>query len=246
MKAEDVKQRFNDFALPRRVSDLEWFFKTEPGGYGEGDRFIGTTVPNSRKVAAEFAALPVSEIEKLSKSEFHEHRFCALIILTTRFEKSKDEKVSKELFELFMKLLDAGAVNNWDLVDATAPRLGNWLVGRPDAMETLLALAEHEDLWHRRTAVLFTFAFTREFELEPIFVLAEKLMTDQHDLMHKAIGWMLREAGKRDILQLNEFLEDHAATMPRTMLRYSIEKMTKAERADWLSRRSRLQQERDR
>ena len=223
------------FASPAKAIDLQWFFKTGPGEYGEGDQFIGVTVPQSRKVAAQFATLPVEEIKLLCSSPIHEHRHCALIILVNQFQKARDEKVRKKLFDTWMQLLRAGFINNWDLVDVSGHLIGAWLVGRPDSLAFLEKLARSKKLWERRSAIIFTFAFMRAGSLDESLEISELLIDDEHDLIHKAVGWVMREVGKRDIEVLRAFLHAHAATMPRTMLRYAIEKMGETERKRWLA-----------
>lgn len=238
MKAADVQRALAAFASPARAHDLQWFFKTGEGEYGEGDVFIGLRVPETRKVAAQFSALPIEELVKLASSEIHEHRLCALVILNTKFQKTSDDKLRKQYFDTYMKLLRAGHINNWDLVDVSAPYIGGWLVGRPDSISLLKKLAKSKKLWERRASIIFTFAFIRVGQIEETLEIAEELIDDQHDLIHKAVGWMLREAGKRNIEMLRAFLTVHASTMPRTMLRYSIEKLSESERKRWLAMKS--------
>jgi 3-methyladenine DNA glycosylase AlkD len=235
VKAVSVKNALAAFALPTRAHDQLWFFRTGPGEYGDGDQFIGATVPNTRKVAAEFAALPIDEIFALGQSPIHEHRLCALVILVNQFDKSKDQQQRKKFFDTWMKLLRAGFINNWDLVDASAHRMGAWLLGRSDALEFMTKLAKSKKLWERRSAIIFTFAFIRAGSLDESLEIAEVLVDDEHDLIHKAVGWVIREVGKRDIEMLRAFLHVHAATMPRTMLRYAIEKMSESERKRWMA-----------
>ena len=235
MKAVNVQSALAVFASPAHATNQLWFYKTGPGEYGEGDRFIGLTVPQTRSVAAEFKDLPIAETYLLGTSPIHEHRLSALVILVNQFDKSKDEKVRKAIFDTFMKLLREGHINNWDLVDASAHRIGAWLIGRPDAMKSLEKLARSKNLWQRRTAIIFTFAFMRAGSLDESLEIAELLVDDEHDLIHKAVGWVIREVGKRDIEVLRAFLHAHAATMPRTMLRYAIEKMGETERKRWMA-----------
>lgn len=223
------------FASPAKAVDQQWYFKSGPGEYGEGDQFIGVTVPQSRKVAAQFATLPIEEIKLLCSSPIHEHRHCALIILVNQFQKSRDEKVRKKLFDTWMQLLRAGHINNWDLVDVSGHLIGAWLVGRPDSLAFLEKLARSKKLWERRSAIIFTFAFMRAGSLDESLEISELLIEDEHDLIHKAVGWVMREVGKRDIEVLRAFLHAHAATMPRTVLRYAIEKMGETERKRWLA-----------
>lgn len=237
LTAAGVKQALAAFSRPKRAADLAWFFKTQPGGYGEGDQFIGATVPESRSVAAEFRDLPAPEIYELAQSPIHEHRHCALVILVNQFKRAKTPAARDELFALFMRLLDDGRVNNWDLIDTAAPYLGEWLIDQAHAV-FLRDLALHQDLWHRRASIIFTFAFIRAGKLKPTWQIAKLLLNDKHDLMHKAVGWMLREAGKKNLEELRDFLAEHSHEMPRTMLRYSIEKLDPEERQHWMRQRA--------
>ena len=238
MNLPDLRQKLRQDATPSQAAIARRFFKTGPGEYGEGDQFIGATVPNTRKVAAEFAALPIDEIFALGQSPIHEHRLCALVILVNQFDKSKDQQQRKKLFDTWMKLLRGGFINNWDLVDASAHRMGAWLLDRSDALEFMTKLAKSKKLWERRSAIIFTFAFIRAGSLDESLEIAELLVDDEHDLIHKAVGWVIREVGKRDIEMLRAFLHVHAATMPRTMLRYAIEKMSESERKRWMAAKS--------
>lgn len=235
MKAADVEKALAAFASPSRVLDVQRFFKTAPGEYGEGDIFIGVRVPDTRKVAAQFLELPLDELQELASSEIHEHRHCALIILTKKFQRSRDEKYRKIFFDTWMTLLRAGYINNWDLVDVSAPFMGAWLVGRSDSLEFLTKLARSKKLWERRASIIFTFAFIRAGHYDETLEISEILVDDKHDLIQKAVGWMLREAGKRNVEVLRAFLKVHASTMPRTMLRYSIEKLSETERKRWMA-----------
>lgn len=239
--AASVRKDLAAFARLNRVSDYLRFFKAGPGEYGEGDEFIGVRVPDSREVAKNHKGLSLTEIQKLLDSKIHEERFVGLVILTNRFKvanhpKTKDLAAQKEIFDFYLKNLYAQRVNNWDLIDSTAPYLGYYLLGKPGTAKFLNKLAKSDSLWERRAAVMFTFAFIREFELEDTLRLCKILLNDEHDLMHKACGWMLRELGKQDLGALREFLEENVTKMPRTMLRYSIEKMTERERQMWLKR----------
>ena len=218
-----------------RSADLAHFFKAFPGGYGEGDVFIGVIVPDTRLVAKKYIDLPFSELEKVIASPIHEERLCALIILTLRYKRDKDAASRKKIFTFFMKILRAGHVNNWDLVDVSAPIIGDYLIDQPDHMEILEKLSRSKNLWQRRTAMIFTFAFLRKGITRPTVLIAEKLLNDDHDLIHKAVGWMLREMGKRDPYLLRSFLKENATEMPRTALRYSIERLPESERKRWLA-----------
>lgn len=221
-------------ANPKRAFELQRFFKTAKGQYGEGDVFLGLTVPEVRQIAGKHKNLSLIEIGKLTSSKFHEFRLCGLVILTLQFKASKERSEQKKLFDFYLKQAKAGYVNNWDLVDVTAPIIGSYLVGEKDPYPLLERLARSKSLWERRLAIIFTFAFIRAGELDPTIEISEKLLNDEHDLIHKAVGWMLREAGKKDGLLLRSFLTANASQMPRTMLRYSIEKFSEPERKKWL------------
>ena len=221
-------------ANPSRAFGLQKFFQTAKGQYGEGDVFLGLTVPEVRKVAAKYKHLSLSEIERLTSSRFHEFRLCGLVILTLQFKSSKDPLDHQKIFNFYMTQAKAGYVNNWDLVDVTAPILGAYLVGQKDPYPFLQKLSRSKSLWDRRLAIIFTFAFIRAGELDPTIETSQRLLKDDHDFIHKAVGLMLREVGKRDIQILREFLNENSQEMPRTMLRYAIEKMSETERRKWL------------
>ena len=234
MSAKQVIAVLKPLSSVGKAAELQRFFKTGPGEYAEGDIFIGVVVPQTRKVAARFKELPLTEIVKLTDSDIHEIRLCGLIILTNQFKRSQDLNAKKKLFNFYLKELKSGNVNNWDLVDVTAPTLGEYLLQIEDPMVVLNKLAKSKSLWERRVSVVFTFAFLRASDLEPTYEMAERHLGDKHDLMHKAVGWLLREMGKRDPGLLRAFLQEHCAEMPRTALRYSIEKFSESERRKWL------------
>ena len=221
-------------ANPSRAFGLQKFFQTAKGQYGEGDIFLGLTVPEVRKVAAKNKNLTFPEIEKLTSSKFHEFRLCGLVILTLQFKSSKELLEHQKIFNFYMKQAKAGYINNWDLVDVSAPIIGAYLVSQKDPYPFLEKLSRSKSLWDRRLAIIFTFAFIRAGELDPTIEISQRLLNDNHDLIHKAVGWMLREVGKRDIQILRAFLNENAQEMPRTMLRYAIEKLSEAERRKWL------------
>jgi 3-methyladenine DNA glycosylase AlkD len=236
-----AKAALATFVNPDKAAHFPKFFKAGPGQYGEGDVFLGVTVPNVREVAKQFAGLTEAEIYELMHSPIHEHRLLALIMLVAKWKK----RPNQELFDLYLRLVYEGRVNNWDLVDTSAPYFGMYLVGKPDSMELLESLARSESLWERRVAIMFTFASTRAAVLKigpadfaPTIQIAEILLHDKHDLIHKAVGWMLREVGNRDLAVLRNFLSRYAAAMPRTMLRYAIEKLDADERKKWLAART--------
>jgi 3-methyladenine DNA glycosylase AlkD len=234
MSAKEVVNQLKLLASPGKAAELQRFFKTGPGDYAEGDIFLGVMVPQTRKIAANFSDLSSVEISKLTKSDFHEVRLCGLIITTNQFKKAKELSEKRTLFKFYLEALKAGNINNWDLVDVSAPTMGEYLLHVTDPMKVLNRLAKSRSLWERRASVIFTFAFLRTGELEPTYLMAEKLLKDEHDLMHKAVGWMLREMGKRDLGLLRAFLKEHCTEMPRTALRYAIEKMSESERKKWL------------
>ena len=234
MSAKQVIADLKALSSVGKAAELQRFFKTGPGDYAEGDIFIGVVVPQTRKVAARFKELPLTEIAKLTNSDIHEVRLCGLIVLTNQFKKSKEVNERKKFFNFYLKELKAGNINNWDLVDVTAPTLGEYLLQIEDPMAVLNKLAKSKSLWERRVSVVFTFAFLRAGDLEPTYEMAERHLGDHQDLMHKAVGWLLREMGKRDPGLLRAFLQEHCTEMPRTALRYSIEKFSESERKRWL------------
>ena len=231
--AADARQALEELENQYQAHNLGWFFKTGPGEYGEGDKFLGLKVPQTRAVSKDFQDLPQKEIQILLNDEYHEVRQLGLFILVLQFKKAKDLKERKAIFDFYLKLAKQGRVNNWDLVDATAPYLGAYLV-ETDNTELLKELADSNDLWLNRMSVILTFAFLKEGIIEPTLWMAEYHLDHQHDLMHKACGWMLREMGKTSPKALNSFLERHATKMPRTMLRYAIEKLPEPQRKAWL------------
>lgn len=229
--AERISAQLHELADPERAAALGRFFQTGPGGYGEGDVFIGIRVPELRRVARAHRDVPVGACQVLLASEIHEERFVALAILRLRFERADiDERDA--IADLYLR--NRERVDNWDLVDASAPYLLADRV-RADPRSRLEPLVESERLWDRRIAVLATFSLIREDEFRPTLELAERLLDDPHDLIQKAVGWMLREVGKRDREALTGFLDRHAAAMPRTMLRYALERLTAEERRRYMS-----------
>jgi len=234
MSAILVKKELQALANRGKAHDLQKFFQTAPGQYGEGDIFFGLAVPQVREIAKKYKDLSLQQVEILTRSEFHEVRLCGLVILTIQYKGTKERKEKKKIFNLYMKALYAGGINNWDLVDVTAPIIGAYLIDAKDPFRLLFKLAKSKSLWQRRASIVFTFAFIRAGEIEPTFEMAEKLLDDEHDLIHKAVGWALREAGKLNGIALRDFLSEHSHEMPRTMLRYSIEKFPEKERKKWL------------
>lgn len=210
---------------------LAHYFKTGKGEYGEGDVFIGITVPVARAIAKKYRELPLADVKELLHNNIHEYRLTALLILCAKFEKASVTD-RKKIVDVYLR--NTKYINNWDLVDLSSHELlGTFLFDKPRTI--LYKLATSKNIWERRIAVISTFAFLRKNDVSDSLALAEILLHDTHDLMHKAVGWMLREAGKRDEKSLVDFLAKHYKTMPRTMLRYAIEKFSSARRARYLS-----------
>ena len=208
------------------------FFKAGKGEYGEGDRFLGVTVPNIRAIAKLHKDISIEEIRELIQSEWHEVRLCALIIMVEK-SKKKDEALRKELFNLYLS--QTKRINNWDLVDLSCRFIiGEYLLDK--SRDILYQLAQSSLLWDNRIAIVSTYAFIRKGQLEDTYALSDLMMQHPHDLMHKAIGWMLREAGKRNPERLYDYVMSHRADMPRTMLRYAIEKFSPKERTILMKR----------
>lgn len=225
-----IGRELRALARPEKAAFLPKFFKAFDGGYGQGDRFLGVVVPDTRAVARRHREASQETIESLLDSAFHEERMCGLLIMIHQFERG-DESEQESLVRLYLSKLDR--VNNWDLVDISAPKiLGAWLVGREsDILDELLA-SKH--LWRERVAMLSTFALIRRGEFAETLRIADVLLHHEHDLMHKAVGWMLREVGNRNRHTLEEFLVPRYASMPRTMLRYATEKLPENIRQDYL------------
>ncbi|RXZ71748.1 DNA alkylation repair protein [Agromyces albus] len=243
--AEAVVAVLAEHASADRAAVAVRFFKTGPGQYGEGDRFIGVSVPATRSVVARFPGLPPVEAGKLLESPVHEHRLAALLVMVRQFRvarrpRTRDDDARRALHEAYLAAVRAGRVNNWDLVDSSAEVLvGEFLRAAGRGEDSLLdELAASDSLWERRVAVLATFAFIRAGDGVPILRLAPRLLGDREDLMHKAVGWMLRELGKRvDRDLLRGFLDEHAPRMPRTMLSYATEHLSPDERAAYRAQR---------
>lgn len=225
-----IQRELRKHASKEKAKILQSFFKTGKGQYGEGDMFIGATVPDIRKVARDLSGLKTTDILKLLCSKIHEERLLALLILVIQYEKG-DCKIKRGIFDLYLK--NTRFINNWDLVDLSAPKVvGNFLFDKDRTR--LCRLARSGILWERRIAIVATFAFIRKNQFKETLEISRMLLKDKEDLLHKACGWMLREIGKRDKAVLERFLEKYARVMPRTMLRYAIEKFTPAQRASYL------------
>jgi 3-methyladenine DNA glycosylase AlkD len=235
MTAEGLKSELQRYANAEDAVFLQRFFKTGEGQYGAGDQFIGVRVPDTRKACKNAGKMPLSEVEELLKSDVHEHRLAAVILLADQF-KSVASSGQEDIYRLYLKALDRGYINNWDIVDTSAEFIvGEYLWERP--RESLLELARHQDVWHRRVAVLASFQFIKKGDASTTLELAKVLLHDSHDLIQKAVGWMLREVGKRVSRELLvTFLEEHHKDMPRTMLRYAIEHLEPSQRAHFMER----------
>ncbi len=231
MKAEEVIKVLKKIANPEKVKVLQRFFKTGKGEYGEGDVFWGIMVPDIRNTVKQFKDLSLPEIEKLIRHEVHEVRLCGLLLLVAVFKKNPEA-----CYRLYLG--NAKYINNWDLVDLTAEHIvGAYLNNKDKKVLERLAYSKH--LWEKRIAILSTFHYVKQGKYEETFKIAEILLKDEHDLIHKAVGWMLREVGKRCSIKAEEdFLNRYASQMPRTMLRYAIERFPEKRRKYYLSDRS--------
>lgn len=231
-KSAEIQKELETYIDPVKREYLPNFFKTGKGQYGEGDKFLGIVVPNTRLVAKRHKDAPFEVMSELLQSEWHECRLCALLMLVERFKRS-GETERKAIYDFY--LTQTARINNWDLVDLSAPYIvGEYLKDKP--REDLYRLADSALLWDQRVAVVATIALIRNNDFIDILRLAELLLHHPHDLMQKAVGWMLREMGKRDKDLLLQFLDKYAREMPRTMLRYSIEKLTEEERRHYMKR----------
>jgi 3-methyladenine DNA glycosylase AlkD len=231
---DQLKRELSQLNDHDRAKNLQWFFKTGKGQYGEGDIFLGITVPEQRKVAKKHVDLSLDDLQELLNSKIHEHRFTALVILIAKYRKA-EESIKAEIFEFYLK--NTEKINNWDLVDLSAPRIvGDYLLNKERSI--LYRLAKSNSLWERRVSILSTFTFIDNNDFEDALNISELLLNDEHDLIHKAVGWALREIGKRDQNIEERFLTMHYLHMPRTMLRYAIEKLGEKKRKKYLDRKT--------
>lgn len=231
MTSQEIKKRLRRFASAEKARLLQGFFKTGPGQYGEGDLFLGVMVPQIRKVAREFQDAHLSEVRNLLASPYHEDRLLALLLLVGRFSRG-DEATRTTIYTLYLK--NTKYINNWDLVDLSAPNIvGAYLLDK--SRKPLYAFAKSNDLWKRRIAILATARFIKQNDFDDTLRISKILLMDEHDLLHKAVGWMLREVGKRDLATEERFLRRHYTKMPRTMLRYAIERFPEAKRLRYLN-----------
>lgn len=227
-----VQQELQRLGNREKAALLSRYFKTGKGEYGEGDVFLGLTVPQQRVIAKKYRDLPLSDVEDLLHNNIHEYRLTALLILCAKYKKASAIE-QKKIVDIYVR--NTKHINNWDLVDLSSHViLGLYLIDKPRDM--LYTFVRSSDVWRKRIAVITTFAFIRNNDFGDSFALAEILLNDSHDLIHKAVGWILREVGKRDLGAEEAFLQRHYRIMPRTMLRYAVEKFSPAKRAQYLSK----------
>lgn len=240
--AASVHAAVAKLANAERAKQMQRYFKTGPGEYAEGDVFAGMPVPVSRGIAREFPDMPATELDILIQSSVHEERLIALVIQTAQFKRSRvNIEERRTIFAAYDSWLRRGRINNWDLVDVSAPHIGAYIfeaLSSTEANSYLTGLSKSDNLWLRRASVIFTFAALSIGDTKPSLSACERLIADQHELIHKAVGWVLREVGKREPETLRAFLAVHAPTMPRTALRYAIEKFDGPERQHWLGART--------
>ncbi len=230
MGLAELRSELKKEADKEQAINLQRFFKTGKGEYGEGDIFYGIKVPVQRRIAKNNKEISLEDIRELLDSPIHEERLTALFILVEQYAKG-DDKTKEDIFQLYLK--NTKKINNWDLVDLSAPKIvGAHLYSRNK--DILFKLAESSNLWDRRIAILSTMFFIRNHHFETTFKIAEMLLTDKHDLIHKGVGWMLREAGNKDLQEEEKFLKKYYKLMPRTMLRYAIEKFPEEKRKAYL------------
>jgi len=230
MSLTEIRKAISKQKNPTQALVLQRFFKTGKGEYGEGDIFYGIKVPEQRTIAKQFKDLTFDDLKELIKSRVHEERLIAAFILVDQYKRG-DEKKKKIIFDFYLK--NRKGINNWDLVDLSAPKIvGAYLIDKEK--ELLYKFANSNDLWEKRISIISTQAFIREHFFEDTLNISKILLDDKHDLIHKAVGWMLREIGNRDLETEEEFLKKHYKTMPRTMLRYAIEKFPEQKRIAYL------------
>ncbi len=234
--ASFIIDELQSVASTEKAAHLSRFFKTGPGEYGEGDRFLGIPVPLTRNIAKANIDTPLEELQILLHSPWHEARLCTLLILVERFKKKKTTDEERcNIYQFYLK--NTRHCNNWDLVDLSCPTIvGGYLLHQPDR-SLLYRLAESDNLWEQRIAIVSTIALIRHDQFDDTLALSRKLMNHKHDLMHKAVGWMLREIGKRNRDVLSEFLDEYATRLPRTALRYAIEHYPEEERQAFLRKK---------
>ncbi len=225
-----LKQDFNKLKNPDKAEILSRFFKTGKGEYAEGDKFLGIIVPEQRKLSKKYPDLDLNQLQYLLSTNIHEYRLTALFILINKYKKSNNKK---EIYNFYLK--NTKNINNWDLIDLSAPNIvGDYLLNKDRSI--LYKLAKSDNLWERRISVLSTFSFIKNKDFKDSIKISGILLNDKHDLIHKAVGWMLREIGKKDVNELEKFLKKYHKKMPRTMLRYSIEKFNEEKRKFYLAK----------
>ena len=227
-----VRRDIRKAARPERAKSHSWFFKTGPGEYGAGDRFLGVTVPQLRALAREYRDMPLKYVVRLLQSPWHEERLLALLILVGQYARA-DTRTRQAIHQTYLR--NTGSINNWDLVDSSAAQIVGAHLKRGDR-RVLRRLARSKSVWERRIAMIATYHYIRQKDFKDALAIAALLRRDEHDLIHKAVGWMLREIGKRDRSAEERFLLTHARTMPRTMLRYAIEKFPQPLRRKYMGR----------
>lgn len=234
-KADELIEALNQQSNPEKAKLLRRYFKTGVGEYAHGDQFIGLTVPQIRQISAKFKHLELDAVHDLLISPIHEHRFAGLVLLMYKFNHSSADTQAK-IYQFYLDHLEF--VNNWDLVDISAPKIvGQYLLSHQD-LSILNDLSNSSNIWSKRVAIVATSAFIGLGNFKPTLSLAKKLNNDSHDLIHKAVGWMLREVGKKDQAALEDYLIIYASSMPRTMLRYAIEKLSPTKRQAYLNLKS--------
>ena len=230
MSVQEIRARLRKLGNKQRAANSQWFFKTGPGEYGEGDIFLGIRVPELRKLAKEYHDVTLTQAAQLLRSSIHEERLLALFILTRAFSKG-DEHTKEKIYHIYLE--NTQHINNWDLVDTSAEHIvGAFL--KEKTKKPLYDLARSSDLWERRIAIMTTYYFIKRGEFTETLKIAHMLLSDKEDLIHKAVGWMLREVGKRHLETEEHFLEKHYKKMPRTMLRYAIERFPETKRQRYL------------
>ena len=231
-KVQEIEKVFQGLVNPTIAEHSQKFFQTHQGGYGEGDKFLGIRVPIIRKQVKKYKHISLPEVEHLLKSSFHEERLFALLLLVYQFNKGS-EKEKTSIYQLYLN--NTKYINNWDLVDSSAAQIiGAYLENKDKQLIYELAKSNH--LWSRRISIISTFHFIKNEKFDDTLNISKFLINDKHDLIHKAVGWMLREIGKRNLEMEKSFLKENYQQMPRTMLRYAIEKFSESERQKYLKR----------
>ena len=226
-----LRSDLKSISNPKKAKILQRFFKTGKGEYGEGDIFMGITVPESRKIAIKYENLSLEEVEQLLKSKIHEERLIALLLLVHNYQNHEEKRPA--IYNFYIKSADNNYINNWDLVDLSSHQIaGHYLLNKDRSI--LYKLAKSSNIWERRISIISTYAFIRKDQFRDTLKISEILLKDNHDLIQKAVGWMLREVGKKDQQTLKKFLKKHYKQMPRIALRYSIERLPEKQRKAYL------------